>query len=101
MLGICVFAATAVNTGGNVAYAVGIVLLFALLIALQRSIVWRHVWAKRFAVNPVTAFISVICLGWLWGPLGMLISVPMLVATRICCSHFAALAPLGRVLGRP
>jgi predicted PurR-regulated permease PerM len=36
--------------------------------------------------------------GWLWGIVGALIAVPLLVAFKIVCDHVESLAPIGEFL---
>jgi predicted PurR-regulated permease PerM len=57
---------------------------------------------KRLVLNPLVVFLAVLFWGWIWGIVGVLIAVPLTMAFKIFCDHFAVLAPLGELLaGEP
>jgi predicted PurR-regulated permease PerM len=49
-------------------------------------------------LNPVVIFLSLMLYAWLWGMLGALLAVPLLVAAKVVCDRITALSPLGKVL---
>jgi predicted PurR-regulated permease PerM len=53
----------------------------------------------RLTLNPVAIFLGLIFWGWMWGVVGALISVPLLVVFKIFCDHSERLAPVGEFLG--
>jgi predicted PurR-regulated permease PerM len=55
---------------------------------------------RRLALNPVVIFVSFLLWGWLWGIIGMLIAVPILVILKICSEHLPPLAPIAEFLSR-
>jgi predicted PurR-regulated permease PerM len=56
--------------------------------------------AGRIAdVSPAAVFIALMFWGWLWGIPGMLLSVPIVVITRVLSLHVKRLEPLGTLLG--
>jgi AI-2 transport protein TqsA len=38
---------------------------------------------KRFRLNPVMVFLSFLIWGWLWGPIGVFLAVPILIAFKM------------------
>jgi predicted PurR-regulated permease PerM len=36
---------------------------------------------------------------WIWGPVGLLIAVPVLAMTKIYCAHNEELSPVAELLG--
>ncbi len=55
---------------------------------------------RRLALSPVAVFLSLVVLGWIWGAIGVLIAVPMLVTIRLVCEHIEPLAPVATFLRR-
>ena len=53
---------------------------------------------RRFTLNPVVIFVSLIFWTWLWGVPGALLSVPILVSIKVVCDRVAALANVSELL---
>lgn len=73
--------------------------VFALNV-LEGNFITPSIHGRRFAMNPLMVFMSILFWGWLWGVAGMLMAVPLLVVCKVTCDHIAELRPLGRALGR-
>jgi predicted PurR-regulated permease PerM len=53
----------------------------------------------RFSrMNNLAVFISLLFWGWLWGALGMLLAVPIMMAIKSICDHVETLQPIGHLL---
>jgi predicted PurR-regulated permease PerM len=50
-------------------------------------------------MNAAAVFISLLFWGWLWGIWGMLLSIPIIVITKVVAQHVEALHPLAELLG--
>jgi predicted PurR-regulated permease PerM len=53
---------------------------------------------RRLEVNAVAIFIAVAFWSWLWGIVGALIAVPLLVVIKVFCDHFDGLRHVGNFL---
>ncbi len=53
-----------------------------------------EVMGTSLNLSPLLVLISLIFWGWLWGPLGMVLSVPITSMIKIVCENVAALQPL-------
>jgi len=53
---------------------------------------------RRFTLNPVVIFVSLIFWTWLWGVPGALLSVPILVSVKVICDHVPSLASINELL---
>ena len=53
---------------------------------------------RRLSLSPFVVLVAVSFWGWLWGPAGALIAVPIVIALVIAGEEFAPLRPLGVLL---
>jgi AI-2 transport protein TqsA len=63
-------------------------LIAALFLALHLglgNVLEPQLFGRRLGLSPLVVFVSLIFWGWVWGPLGMLLSVPLTVVARIAC----------------
>ena len=74
-------------------------LVFLALTGLEAYFVTPAVLAQRLTLNLVVVFLSLFFWGWLWGPAGALLAVPMLAALKIVSDQIDAMAPVSRLLG--
>ncbi|WP_315925831.1 AI-2E family transporter [Mesorhizobium sp. SP-1A] len=53
---------------------------------------------RRLEINAVAIFIAIAFWSWLWGFVGALMAVPLLVVVKVFCDHFDGLAHVGNFL---
>jgi len=53
---------------------------------------------RRLEINAVAIFVAVAFWSWLWGFVGALIAVPLLVVIKVFCDHFDSLRHVGNFL---
>lgn len=46
-----------------------------------------QLFGRRLGLSALVVFLSLVFWGWVWGPMGMLLSVPLTVITRIVCEN--------------
>lgn len=63
------------------------------------SFVEPKVQGDNLNLSPVVILISLIFMGWLWGAVGALLSVPMAVAVKIVCENIEVLKPISILMG--
>lgn len=59
---------------------------------------WIH--GFRMAINPVIIFVSIFFWGWLWGPVGVLLAVPLMTVIQVILRQIPSLRPVYRVIAR-
>lgn len=70
--------------------------------AIEGSVVTPLTLGRRLELNPVAILIALAFGGWMWGVVGALIGVPLLVVVKVFCDHFEGLAKFGEFLsGEP
>ena len=59
---------------------------------------WIH--GFRMAINPVVIFVSIFFWGWLWGPVGVLLAVPLMTIIQVVLKQIPKLRPIYKVIAR-
>jgi predicted PurR-regulated permease PerM len=73
---------------------------YLLLHLLEANLVTPVLLGRRFTLNPVVIFVSLIFWTWLWGVPGALLSVPILVSIKVVCDRVEAMSPVSELLSR-
>lgn len=79
---------------------VAVVIAASLAITGLEGFVVRPIMVGRAAgMNDVAVFVSLLFWGWLWGVVGMLLAVPLMMFVKTVCDRVDGLAPIGELLG--
>ena len=73
---------------------------YLLLHLLEANLITPVLLGRRFTLNPVVIFVSLIFWMWLWGVPGALLSVPILVSIKVVCDRVPAMMPVSQLLSR-
>jgi predicted PurR-regulated permease PerM len=71
---------------------------YFLLHLIEANAVTPFVLGRRFTLNPVVIFVALIFCAWLWGIIGALLAVPLLVTVKLICDRVPALALISEFL---
>lgn len=58
------------------------------------------IYGFRMAINPVIIFVSIFFWGWLWGPVGVLLAVPLMTVIQVVLKQIPKLRPVYKVIAR-
>ncbi|WP_114417990.1 AI-2E family transporter [Marinospirillum perlucidum] len=75
-------------------------LAYLTLTALVGTFFEPYIHGFRMAVNPIVVFFSIFFWGWLWGPVGFFLAVPLMTVIQVVLSQIPALRPVYRVIAR-
>ena len=95
MIAVSVAGLLAFDSFGRGLLPVGV---YCALHVVEANVLTPLILGRRFAVNPVVIFVALIFLAFLWGVVGALLAVPLLVTVKAVCERVPALAPLGELL---
>ena len=68
---------------GNIVQAVWVVLLCLVLQQVEAFILEPRILAKSVGLNPWLVFVSIFVCSWIFGPLGALLAVPVLIVLGV------------------
>ena len=71
---------------------------YLLLHLLEANFLTPVLLGRRFTLNPVVIFVSLIFWTWLWGVPGALLSVPILVSIKVICDRVPTLSSVSELL---
>ena len=100
VVGITLMATVGLLTFDNLWQAVLPPAWYLLLHLLESNLITPVLLGRRFTLNPVVIFVSLIFWTWLWGVPGALLSVPILVSIKVICDRIPAMSSVSELLSR-
>jgi AI-2 transport protein TqsA len=97
LLGVPVLAVTLVQYGFGTTLVVG--LGYVLINTAIAALVEPRVFGQALGLSPLVVFVSMVCWGWLWGPVGAVLSVPLTVMVKISLAYVEGYEWMSRMLG--
>jgi len=73
--------------------------VFLIFTALEGQVITPMIVGQRHALNAVVILLSIAFWGWIWGIIGALIAVPLLVTAKVFADHVDGFRPFGEFLG--
>lgn len=95
---VALVAAISLVTFDSLGYALLAPAFVVLCNTIEGQIVTPLIVGRRLEINAVAIFIAVAFWSWLWGFVGALIAVPLLVVIKVFCDHFDSLRHVGNFL---
>ncbi len=99
MMGL--LALVGLGTASTVAMGLVPMLLFLGLHAVESNVITPSILGARFTLNPVSILIAISYFSWIWGVLGALLSVPILLTLSAFVEHLGRPNIVGFLFGEP
>lgn len=80
----------------------GVIVVIIALIGihvLTMNVLYPKFVGKRLRLNPLGVSLSLLFWAWIWGPIGLILAMPLLGATKIVCDYVEPLRGVGQWLG--
>ncbi len=84
---------------GTVEMALVVASVALVITSLEGWLLTPILLGKVGSLNHIAIFASLLFWSWMWGVWGMLLAVPMLMATKAVCDHVEELQPIADFLG--
>lgn len=100
IIGAALVFAVAIAGGGGTTMLLAILGTMAVGQVLESYILLPLVVGDEVDINPLTTIIGVMAFTVVWGPVGAIVSIPILAMLRIVCSHVEGLEDYAYLLGQ-
>ena len=80
-------------------YAFIVTVVFLTLTSIEGQFITPTLLGRKTNISPVLVMLSVVFWGWMWGIMGVFLSVPILIALRLGCEKYDAMYAISKVLG--
>jgi predicted PurR-regulated permease PerM len=84
---------------GTLAQAALVAGVAMIITSLEGFLLTPFLQGKAAKMNSVAVFIGILFWSWMWGPIGLLLAVPLTTVVKVVCDHIEQLQPVGRLLG--
>lgn len=91
----------ALVTKDSLWYPLGVALVFWFVQFLEGNFITPNIIGGRVSINPFAAILALFFGGMIWGPLGMILSIPVLAIIKVIFDVVKPLQPYGFLLGNP
>jgi predicted PurR-regulated permease PerM len=98
LITIMLVAVIALISFDSISYALLAPAFVLLCDIVEGQFVTPMVVGRRLEINAVAIFIAIAFWSWLWGFVGALMAVPLLVVIKVFCDHFDGLSHVGNFL---
>jgi predicted PurR-regulated permease PerM len=98
LIGSAIVGGAAFLTFDEPSRVVLVVVLFLGITSLEGNLLTPLLLGRRLALNPVAVFLSLSFWSFLWGAIGALLAVPLLIVLKALCDRIERLAPFGEFL---
>jgi predicted PurR-regulated permease PerM len=83
---------------GSVTATVQVAATVLAITSLEGFLLTPALMGRAARINGVAMFISLLFWSWLWGVIGMIVAVPLMMVVKTICERIESLQPLGELL---
>jgi predicted PurR-regulated permease PerM len=77
---------------------IGIIVMMTFLHLIAANLLMPALVGWRVRLNALALTVALLFWGWLWGPMGLILAVPITAVIKVICDHVESLQPVGRWL---
>jgi len=72
--------------------------IYFVLTSIEGNLITPITLSRQLQLNSLAVLLGLIFWGWLWGPVGMLLAIPILAVFRVVGEHVRGLEPVAEIL---
>lgn len=99
VIGVCLLGLAGMVQYGLVPGALLPSLLYFTINMVESQFVTPTVLGQRMQINPLVLMVWLVLWGWLWGAVGILLAVPLLVCLKLAAEQLSVLEPWVKLIG--
>ena len=78
---------------------IGIFTMLAMFHIVTANLLIPALVGWKVRLNAVALTVALLFWGWIWGPMGLILAIPVTAVLKVVCDHVENLQPIGRWLG--
>ncbi|SDL75919.1 Predicted PurR-regulated permease PerM [Catalinimonas alkaloidigena] len=82
-------------------YAVGVAAIFWFVQFAEGNFITPNIVGSKVSLNPLTSIVALLIGAMIWGPTGMILSIPFTAMLKVILDYIPGYRPLGFVMGEP
>ncbi|GGK51994.1 AI-2E family transporter [Salinarimonas ramus] len=98
IVGVMITAAVSVVTFDGFWTTLAPPLVYFACTSMEGNVVTPLILGRRLELNAIAILVGVAAMGWLWGPVGVFLAVPILVIVKTVCDHLPSWRMVGAFL---
>ena len=98
LIGVVASMGVAIVTFDSLGSALPVPVVYAAITMLEGQMLTPLILGRRFSLNTVIILVSLAFWAFLWGPVGVFISVPVLIILKVFCERVTGLETLGEFI---
>jgi len=98
VVGILITGVVAYLQFGLLSASLTTMFIYFALTSVEGNLVTPITLSRQLELNSLAVLLGLIFWGWLWGPIGMLLAIPILAVFRVVGEHVQGLEPLAELL---
>lgn len=82
-------------------YPIAIAVLFSFIQFMEGNFITPNIVGNKVSLNPYVVLLALFVGGFVWGPVGMILAIPIVAVAKVICDENETLRPFGYLLGHP
>lgn len=82
-------------------YPLAILVMFCFIQFMEGNFITPNIVGNKVSLNPFVVLLALFIGGFMWGPIGMILAIPVVAVAKVIFDDTDSLKPFGYLLGQP